>query len=78
MTEKRKQPGSKAGLFHPVEHAILADYLGKARPACARDIDPYAKEELQPDNDQSGVVRLRIGQDGYGEEFMLRNSVTPG
>jgi len=75
MNTKFKQTTSAADLFHSVEHAILADYLGKARPACAKDIDPYAEKELQLEDDETGVVRVRKNLWGDVGQFALENAV---
>ena len=39
MNAMRKQAVPAAGLFHPIEHAILADYLGVKPPKYARCIN---------------------------------------
>ncbi|MCP3866817.1 MAG: hypothetical protein GY703_01715 [Gammaproteobacteria bacterium] len=49
----------ESDLFHPVEHAILANYFGVEPPQCAKGIDPYAEEELQREGDKFDVMRLR-------------------
>jgi hypothetical protein len=44
---------SVEAIFHPVEHAILSDWLGRARPDCARDIDldDHWEEATEPTDD---------------------------
>ena len=75
MNTKRKQSTPAADLFHPVEHAILADYLNVKPPKCARGLDPYAEEELQLDDDDSGIVRLRPDLWGDVSNFAVHNAV---
>ena len=43
-TSKGKQPTFAADLFHPVEHAILANYLCVEPPKCTKDINPERHE----------------------------------
>ena len=58
-------------LFHPIEHAILCDWLGKERPADCADIDL----EALADGPDDGPVTLKRSYDGYLNEFTLRNAV---
>mgnify|MGYP001823335749 CR=1 FL=1 len=58
-------------IFHPVEQAILCDWLDHERPAPARDL--VLKVE---DNDsENGPITLRQAYDGGTNEFTLANAV---
>ena len=53
------------GLYHPIEHAILADYFQVDRPACASDInlDDEVEHEWDEEN-HDGIIRIRPGLGG--------------
>ncbi|MCP3870585.1 MAG: hypothetical protein GY703_21340 [Gammaproteobacteria bacterium] len=65
----------ESDLFHPIEHALLADYFGVVPPKCAKGIDPYAEAELQREGDKSGVVRIRLPFWGSVNSFTVKNAV---
>ena len=58
-------------LFHPIEHAILCDWLGKERPDSSAEIDL----EALVDGPDDGPVTLKHSCDGTLNEFTLRNAV---
>ena len=71
--------------FHPVEHAILSNWLGRPRPACAFAIDLRAHhEDAEPEeNDEAPAllegdfIRLRAPEYDAGSEIFneLDNAV---
>ena len=77
MNAMRKQAVPATSLFHPIEHAILADYLGVKPPKCARCISTLLDEELQPENDEIGVVRLRPDLWDDVSNFVVHNAISP-
>lgn len=65
-----------ADLFHPVEHAILADYLQVARPACAQDINLDNEVEREWDEGtHDGIIRIRPGLGGSLKYYALESAV---
>ncbi len=58
-------------LFHPIEQAILCDWLGRERPPAARDI----ALEAQVDGTDDGPITLRRASYGDTNEFTLANAV---
>ncbi len=75
MNTKRKQSTPAADLFHPAEHAILADYLDVSPPDSVKNIDIFDDKELQTQNDDSGTVRLRRDLWGNVSDFAVHNAV---
>jgi hypothetical protein len=60
--------------FHPVEHAIIADWLGVERPECAREVN-LDLEAAQEADGPNGVPYVRPRPAPYGEQFFLANAV---
>ena len=75
MTSKSHQTDWD-GIFHPVEHAILAEYLKVPRPSCARNI--IIENEIQREWDeesQDGIIRIRPDLWGSVDYYTLENAV---
>lgn len=63
-------------IFHPIEHAILADYLQVARPACAQDINLEDEVEREWDDEtHDGIIRIRPGLGGSLKYYALENAI---
>ena len=58
-------------IFHPVEQAILCDWLGRERPLAARDITL----KVEDNETGSGPITLVPGYYGDTSEFALANAV---
>jgi hypothetical protein len=58
-------------IFHPVEQAILCDWLGYVRPEPAQDL----VLELEDNESERGLITLRQTYDGGTNEFTLANAV---
>ena len=58
-------------IFHPVEQAILCDWLGRERPLAARDITLKVEDNETVD----GPITLVPGYYGDTSEFALANAV---
>jgi hypothetical protein len=56
------------GVFHPVEHAILSDWLGVERPDFAKAIDIWDEVESYDDPPTEDCIRLRPQSFGPEEE----------
>jgi hypothetical protein len=66
--------------YHPLEHAYISDFLGVARPDCARALNPHAPEELDKvlDHDEyesDGIFRLRPAYDGECNAYTVANAI---
>ena len=76
MTVKSTQTDCPEGLYHPVEHAILADYFKVERPACARDINlEDAVEHEWDEENHDGVIHPRPSSHGDLDYYLLENAV---
>lgn len=63
-------------IFHPIEHAILADYLQVARPTCALDINLENEVEREWDEETGdGIIRIRPGLGGSLKYYALESAV---
>lgn len=64
-------------LYHPIEHAILADYLQIERPACAGGI--VLADEVEETTDTCGnaqsIIRIRTDFRGEVSDLSLQNAV---
>ena len=76
MTVKSTQTDCPEGLYHPIEHAILADYFKVERPTCARDInlEDAVEHEWDAEN-HDGIIRIRPGLGGSLDYYTLENAV---
>jgi len=72
-TQKRLQSIDPTAIFHPIEHAFLADWLGIERTECAREIDlaadirpyGYAFEDEEGETTSDGIIHLQEPE--YGD-----------
>ena len=58
-------------IFHPIEHAIICQWLGKAPPKFAKDVDIHR----HIDNLAEGVIQLEPNADGDVGHYEVANAV---
>ena len=58
-------------IFHPIEHAIISQWLGKEPPQFCKGVDIHTREENLPD----GVIQLEPDMDGEVGTYEISNAV---
>jgi len=70
LSSTTKSMSNCFGVFHPVEHAILSDWLGVERPDFATAIDIWEEVESDDDAPRQDCIRLRPQSFGPQEEVV--------